>query len=277
MRSLSPSLIFVCTRTVSPTRNSGICPRASGLTFRCSTRSIAFERIFVPSSDYRSPKNNTPSSLLPGEQIGAALACARHRLLLPPLRDPLVISGKEDFRHPHAAKLGRPGVLRALQKAVAREALRIGGNPVPQHTGHQPGGDLADVRHLPPHQALLARLAEDALLEWRRDQAQEQGEHFDRQHGYSSGSNSPSGASTPILRASCCTSLTNPSGTSAPPRRRSRSCGPASSRSSINPRTVPSGSDTSKPIRSIAYISSGPSSGSSARSTRTSCPRSASA
>src|SRR5712672_2586008 len=66
MRSLSPSLIFVCTRTVSPTRNSGICPRTSGLTFRCSTSSIAFERIFAPSSDYRSPKNNTPSSLLPG-------------------------------------------------------------------------------------------------------------------------------------------------------------------------------------------------------------------
>src|SRR5438132_243850 len=54
--SLSPSLIFVCTRTVSPTRNSGTWPRTSGVTFRCSTSSIAFERIFVPSVITGRPK-----------------------------------------------------------------------------------------------------------------------------------------------------------------------------------------------------------------------------
>src|SRR2546430_4550413 len=56
-------------------------------------------------SDYRSPKNTSPSSLLPGEQIGAALACARHRLLVPPLRDLPVIAREEDLGDPQAAEL----------------------------------------------------------------------------------------------------------------------------------------------------------------------------
>src|SRR6267143_5264919 len=150
MRSLSPSLIFVCTRTVSPTRNSGTCPRTSGLTFRCSTSSIAFARIFVSSSDYRSPKINIPSSLLPCEQIGAPLACARHRLVLPPPRDLLVVPREEDLRHPQSAELGRAGVLRSFQQALAGEALALCGKLVAQHTGNQPGDGVDDRegRHL---------------------------------------------------------------------------------------------------------------------------------
>src|SRR5260370_16394202 len=45
MRSLSPSLILVCTLTVSPTRNAGTWARLSCFTFRSSTSSIAFARI----------------------------------------------------------------------------------------------------------------------------------------------------------------------------------------------------------------------------------------
>src|SRR6267378_1501333 len=108
-------------RTLSPTRNSGTCPLTSGLTFRCSTSSIAFARFFVSSSDYRSPKINIPSSLLLCEQIGAPLACARHRLLLPPPRDLLVVPGEEDLRHPQSAELGRARVLRSFQQALAGE------------------------------------------------------------------------------------------------------------------------------------------------------------
>src|SRR5882762_1504297 len=125
MRSLSPSLIFVCTPTVSPTRHSATCPLTSGLTFRCSTSSIAFERIFVSSSDYRSPKINSPSSLLLCEQIGAAFACVRDRLLLPPPRDLLVVPGEEVLRHPQSAEIGRARVLRSFQQALAGEALGL--------------------------------------------------------------------------------------------------------------------------------------------------------
>src|SRR5207253_1405322 len=204
--------------------------------------------------DYRSPKNNLPSSLLPGEQIGAALACARHRLLPAPLRDLRVVAGEEHVRNAQTAEVGRPRILRPLEKPVAGKALRLCGKLVAQHTRHETRngvghamlafGEVADVGHPHAQQALLAGLREDALLERRRDHARKQGEHFDRQHGYSSRSNKPSGASTTIRRACGCTSVTRANGTSTPPSSLSRSCGPASSRSSTTPRTVPCESDT---------------------------------
>src|SRR5438132_10892328 len=84
--------------------------------------------------DYRSPKNNLPSSLLPGEQIGAALACARHRLLPAPLRDLRVVAGEEHVRNPETTEVRRPRVLRPFEKPVAGTALRLCGNLVAQHT-----------------------------------------------------------------------------------------------------------------------------------------------
>src|SRR5689334_18915534 len=126
MRSLSPSLIFVCTLTVSPTRNPGMRPRVSGFTFRCSTSSIAFERIFVPSSfDYPSPETQSSSSLLLIEQVGTPLARARHGLLPPPTRDPGVVAGEQNLRHPQPAEFRRARVLRPLEQALAREALAL--------------------------------------------------------------------------------------------------------------------------------------------------------
>src|SRR2546428_13629449 len=130
------------------------------------------------------------------------------------------------------------------------ERLRIQPHPGPPAIRHVVGdamlafGEVADVGHPHAQQALLARLREDALLERRRDHARKQGEHFDRQHGYSSRSNKPSGASTTIRRACGCTSVTKANGTSAPPSSLTRPDGPASSRSSTTPRTVPWGSDT---------------------------------
>src|SRR5207302_11474672 len=88
-------------------------------------------------SDYRSPKNNLPSSLLPGEQVGAALACARHRLLAPPLRDLRVVAGEEHVRNAQTAEVGRPRILRPLEKPVAGKALRLCGKLVAQHTRHE--------------------------------------------------------------------------------------------------------------------------------------------
>src|SRR5919204_100850 len=96
IRSLSPSLIFVCTRTVSPTRNAGTWPRASGFTFRCSTNSIAFARIFAP-------------------------------LLRPaPARDARVVAAEQRFRHRHPPEFGRPGVLRPLEQHLGPERLAPG-------------------------------------------------------------------------------------------------------------------------------------------------------
>src|SRR5437763_689446 len=145
MRSLSPSLILVCTLTVSPTRNSGTCPRTSGFTFRCSTSSIAFERIFDPSCSqlpkvvYRSPKNPFPSSLLlsVAQQIRPPLPCPLQGLFLAPLRDLRVIAREQDFRHFQAAKIRRAGVLRPFEQALAGEALMMWGKLVPQHTRQQ--------------------------------------------------------------------------------------------------------------------------------------------
>src|SRR3954466_3850497 len=173
MRSLSPSLILVCTLTVSPTRNSGTWPRTSGFTFRCSTSSIAFARIFVPSSlDYRSPKNQSSSSLLLPEEIRAPLARARERLLLAPARDPRVIAGQEYIGYLQPAELRRAGVLRPLEQALAGEALALCGELVPQHTREQPRhrvhnrqrSDLPAREHEIAQRQFLVHPAEDALV-----------------------------------------------------------------------------------------------------------------
>src|SRR6267143_765077 len=139
MRSLSPSLILVCTRTVSPTRNCGSWARTSGLTFRNSTSSIAFERIFDSSCldlfVYRSPKNRFPSSLF-AAKVRSALARPRQRLLFPPLGDLCVIAREKDFRHFQPAKLRGAGVVRALEEPLA-EALDLYALRVAHHPGHQ--------------------------------------------------------------------------------------------------------------------------------------------
>src|SRR2546430_633702 len=136
MRSLSPSLIFVCTRTVSPTRNAGTWFRASGFTFFSSTSSIAFARIFAPllrtclcRVSYCSLKTKESSSFFSLEepqvlgrqaqlleQVGAALLRAQERLAPAPSRHAGVVPAEQRLRHPRAAALARPGGLRALPR-----------------------------------------------------------------------------------------------------------------------------------------------------------------
>src|SRR5438094_4584099 len=162
MRSLSPSLIFVCTRTVSPTRNAGTWPRASGLTFFCSTSSIAFARIFAPllrtclcRVSYCSLKTKESSSFFSLEepqvlgrqaqlleQVGAALLRAQERLAPAPSRDAGVVPAEQRLRYPRAAELGRPGVLRPLQHHLPGERLALGALLVAQHARHEPGCGL---------------------------------------------------------------------------------------------------------------------------------------
>src|SRR3954464_12131065 len=69
MRSLSPSLIFVCTRTVSPTRKAGSCARVSGFTLRCSTSSIAFARILPAPSREAAACPAAPSFFRPPTRL----------------------------------------------------------------------------------------------------------------------------------------------------------------------------------------------------------------
>ena len=186
---------------------------------------------------------------------------AQHALV-----DPLVPAANDDQRPP-ARQLERlaliePGALRRKEDDARRRfapAGRLDRRHERLGLHHHPGapairhvvrdamsapGEVADVGHLHAQQALVASLREDALLERGRDHARKQGEDFDRQHGYSSRSNKPSGASTTIRRACGCTSVTKANGTRVPPSSLSKSCGPASSRSSTTPRTVPCGSDT---------------------------------
>src|SRR5438132_13789578 len=135
IRSLSPSLIFVCTRTVSPTRNAGTCPRASGFTFLSSTSSIAFARIFAPllrtclcRVSYCSLKTKESSSFFSLdepqvlgreaqllEQVRAPFPRAQQGLLPAPARDAGVVPAEQSRRDAFAAELRRAGVVRALQ------------------------------------------------------------------------------------------------------------------------------------------------------------------
>src|SRR5437016_1114447 len=124
-------------------------------------------------SDYRSPKNNLPSSLLPCEQIGAALACARHRLLAPPLCDLAMIAGQQHIGHPEPAELRRARVLRPLEQAFAGKTLRLCGKLVSQHTRNEPRDrlDHCQRRHLAAveneisQRNLLVHPAQDALVD----------------------------------------------------------------------------------------------------------------
>src|SRR5438270_12790779 len=183
MRSLSPSLIFVCTRTVSPTRNSGTRPRASGFTFLCSTNSIAFARIFAPllrtaclRGSYWSLKTPEPSSFFSFEQppvlgregklleeVGAPLTRPQERLPPAPARDTGVIAAQERLRDAHPAKFRRPCVLRPLQQHLAAERLPSGALLVSEHPGNEPRDRLED-RQRADFAALQDEVTERQLL-----------------------------------------------------------------------------------------------------------------
>src|SRR5437660_169657 len=192
MRSLSPSLIFVCTRTVSPTRNAGTWPRASGLTFFCSTSSIAFARIFAPllrtclcRVSYCSLKTKESSSFFSLEQpqilgretqlleqVRAPFPRAQQGLPPAPARDAGVVPAEQRRRDARAAEFGRSGVLRPLQHHLARERLAGGALLVPQDAGDQPRdrldhrqrGDLASLQDEIAQGELLVHVREHALV-----------------------------------------------------------------------------------------------------------------
>src|ERR1051326_706679 len=113
MRSRSPSTTLRLTRTVSPGENSGMVRPASSFSICCASS--------VLSTVMASPLS---SVLLPSPQIRAALARRPLPLLLPPLADPVVMTGEQHLRHRAAFPGLGPRVVRIFEEAVLENLLR---------------------------------------------------------------------------------------------------------------------------------------------------------
>src|SRR6266705_3582577 len=174
MRSLSPSLIFVCTRTVSPTRNAGTWPRASGFTFLVAEDPRDQPRRGL---DHRQRRGLTSLQ----DEV------AQGQLLVHVGEDPLVdaLVASADQHHPLACgQLLRLALVEA--RALRREEHHVGaGQPRPRrldrpdqrlrlhhHSGAAAvghvvgdavlaGGELADVHDPRAQEPLLLGLAEE--------------------------------------------------------------------------------------------------------------------
>src|SRR5262249_37020049 len=128
-RSFSPSMTFTCTRTVSP----GAKPLRSFLSCPASTSRIASMRRPLPRSLLGREAPLEPlyhlsilgSELRRVEQAGPRPPRAVQRLRPPPARDARVVAGEQHRRHPLAAELFGPRVLRRLQQPVL-ERLALG-------------------------------------------------------------------------------------------------------------------------------------------------------
>src|SRR5512137_2765115 len=150
MRSLSPSLIFVCTRTVSPARKSGTSLRR----YLASTAAISLRSIVSSPLQLVVAGLDEPAvvfvQLQAREQVRAPFPRGPERLApAPPLHAP-VIPGEEDLWDLLSAKRRRPSVVRVLQDGGSGEALPAGRGVVSEHPRDQAGSgvDHAERRQL---------------------------------------------------------------------------------------------------------------------------------
>src|SRR6266545_132233 len=139
--SLSPSLIFVWTRTVSPERKWG----TSALRYFASMSLMALRSIALSPSQLVVSGSQEPEVLIaqrqPREEVGAPLARGLERLAPPPPLDPPVVPRQEDLRNLHPPVGRGPGVVRVLQQpSFTRKALRSGGALVSEHPRDEPRG-----------------------------------------------------------------------------------------------------------------------------------------
>src|SRR5687767_14608622 len=146
VRSFSPSMTLTCTRTRSP----GSKPWRSFLSCPASTSRIA-SMILVPFSlrgriqCWRRLPAFEPLDPLPLlarqlralEQVRPRPPCLPQRLPPAPALDARMIPRQRHRRHPRAAEVFGPRVLRRLQQP-ARERLALGGALGPQHARQQP-------------------------------------------------------------------------------------------------------------------------------------------
>src|SRR6266542_2612396 len=170
MRSLSPSLIFVWTRTESPARISGTSLRTyfawmSAIALRSMTLSLLLQLVV---SGIDEPEVAL-REVEPREEVRPPLACGAQRLAPPPPLDSPVVSREEDLRNLHPPELGGPCVVRVLEEPVlAREALCAGGRLVPEHARDEPRGRVRD--------------AERRELAARHDEVSDRDLHVHRRH-----------------------------------------------------------------------------------------------
>src|SRR5690242_4123203 len=122
MRSRSPSTTLRLTFTVSPGEKSGIVRPASSFSI-CWVSSVLSTVMASPLSSVL--------SLGPGAlrepavpQIRAALPRHPLPLLLPPLADPVVVTGEQHLRHRAAFPILRPRVVRIFEEAILETLLR---------------------------------------------------------------------------------------------------------------------------------------------------------
>src|SRR5512137_2143618 len=127
MRSLSPSLIFVCTRTVSPARNTGTSLRR----YLASTSAISLRSIVSSPLQLVVAGLDEPAvrfvQFQAREQIRAPITGDAQRLAPPPPLHPPVVAREQHLGNPLAPEYRRTGVLRVLQEGLSREALPLRG------------------------------------------------------------------------------------------------------------------------------------------------------
>src|SRR5688572_22925207 len=158
-RSFSPSFTRTMTRTVSPGSKAGMSAR------RPSLAAAAKRSIVTPSAPSRRTVEIPPSLvMIPGPQVGPALAGEPLRLFLPPCLDLGMIARPQHLGHLEPPVHGRPGIAgRAQQPVVVRVAA--GRLVIAERSGQQPyhridhaeGGRLAAAQDEVAHRNLLGR------------------------------------------------------------------------------------------------------------------------
>src|SRR5579871_6522315 len=119
-RSFSPSLIFTCTRMVSPGRKSGCALSRLFFTMTLVNSALFIRFAFL----YK----------LAAQQIGPNPRRFFERGLKSPLPDLLVITAQQNFRRLPPAKFSGPRILRTIEQAVFTERFSHGRLRIPQNS-----------------------------------------------------------------------------------------------------------------------------------------------
>src|SRR5690348_16684189 len=123
MRSRSPSTTLRLTRTVSPGENSGIVRPASSFSICCAS-SVLSTVMASPLSSVLQPRLRALRGEPAVPQIRATLARRLLPLLLPPLADPVMMTGEQHLRHCAALPNLGSRVVRIFEEPVLETLLR---------------------------------------------------------------------------------------------------------------------------------------------------------
>src|ERR1022692_2337458 len=176
-RSLSPSLIFTCTRMVSPGRNSGVSVRLF-LLMTFVNRELCISNpnfLFYVIWGFWSPAAGMDAC--PTKQVRPQARGFLQCGPLPPAADFFVISAQQNIRHLPSSKLGGTRVLRAIEHGPRMSAILKGLEHcrrfVAQYTRQQAGHgvnydrrrQLAAAQHIIPYgQLVIGQMLGHALV-----------------------------------------------------------------------------------------------------------------